>query len=170
MCERYSRIWGMDPISADPAHWEAFARDSQKTYFVHLFPCVCVCVCVCVLCVLIHVCVPSCVWCEWVLEKDSSEKTVETECVRVCVSVCVCVCVCVRERERERERYCWESDGKYVCPVHTDLFVWECINIYVGWKGGWICKTVGTKANNSGAAVKKDGTFPWLLWKPNRFL
>lgn len=63
----------------------------------------------------------------------------------LCTSVCMCVSACVmwvgfRDREREIER-----------PVHTDQFVWECINIYVGW----ICKTVGTKANNSGAAVHK---------------
>lgn len=51
------------------------------------------------------------------------------ECLLLCVCAHTCVCVCVQDR-------------KYVCPVHTDLFVWECINIYVGWKGGRICKTV----------------------------
>lgn len=140
MCERYSGIWGMDPISADPAHWVVVARDSQKR----------------TLCTFVYVCAR----------------------IRVCMDMCVLSCVkCVRceffksserqlrECEREWER---ERDGKYVCPVHTDLFVWEWINIYVGWKGGWICKTVGTKANNSGAAVQKDGTFPWLLRSPNR--
>lgn len=99
-------------------------------------------------------------------------------CIRVCMDMCVPSCVkCVRcqffkssERQLRECEIEWERerDGKYVCPVHTDLFVWEWINIYVGWKGGWICKTVGTKANNSGAAVQKDGTFPWLLRSPNR--
>lgn len=55
----------------------------EKTYFVHLYVCVWM---------HTHVCV--CLWCEWVLDKDSSERQLRQH---------MCTCVCERERDREME-------------------------------------------------------------------